>query len=100
MTKKEIYGWIEQGLKSVDIRRGEPKKGNVAVFVCGKTRLIRARILNKMEGELPYLLKHFGFRNVIPKANTLEEAMKYIEELYGTTTGTFTAYHFSCKSKK
>jgi ASC-1-like (ASCH) protein len=95
MTKREVYEWIENGLKSVDIRRGKPKRGNVAVFICGKGSCIRARILNKIEGDLPSLLEHFGFTNVIPTAKTLQEAMTYIEKLYGTTNGTFTAYEFS-----
>ena len=35
-----------------------------------------------------------NYKNIIPSANTLEEAINYIKKLYGTTEGVFTAYYF------
>jgi ASC-1-like (ASCH) protein len=77
LTKKEVFEWIEKRLRTVDIRKGKAKQGNIAVFVSGKgrNRAIRAKIIKKIEGDLVDLLKQYGFKNIIPTAKTLEEAL-------------------------
>jgi len=36
MVKKEVFEWIRTGQKSIELRRGRAKKGNNAVFQCGR----------------------------------------------------------------
>ena len=40
------------------------------------------------------VLREDNYKNIIPSANTLEEAINYIKKLYGTIEGVFTAYYF------
>jgi len=46
MVKKEVFEWIINKHKSIELRRGKAKKGDVAVFQFGKNieeRLSRDR---------------------------------------------------------
>ena len=43
---------------------------------------------------LTVVFRKDNYRDIIPSANTLEEAINYIKKLYGTTEGVFTAYYF------
>ena len=36
MVKKEVFEWIRTGQKNIELRRGKAKKGDVAVFQCGR----------------------------------------------------------------
>jgi len=37
VIKKEVFEWIRRGNKTIELRRGKAKKGDVAVFQCGKS---------------------------------------------------------------
>jgi len=93
MVKKEVFEWIRTGQKSIELRRGKAKQGNNAVFQCGRN-IIKGIIVKKEEGSLTDALRGDNYKNIIPSANTLEEAINYIKKLYGTTEGVFTAYYF------
>ena len=93
MVKKEVYEWIQTGQKSIELRRGKAKSGDVAVFQCGRN-ILRRKIIKREEGNLTDVLRKDNYKNVIPSANTLEEAINYIKKLYETTEGIFTAYYF------
>ena len=66
---------------------------DVAVFQCGRN-ILRRKIIKREEGNLTDVLRKDNYKNIIPSANTLEEAINYIKKLYGTTEGVFTAYYF------
>lgn len=68
-------------------------KGSNAVFQCGK-HIIRGRIIKKEEGSLTDVLKQDNYKNIVPSAQSLEEATAYLKRLYGTDEGAFTAYSF------
>jgi len=100
MVKKEVFEWIRTGQKNIELRRGKSKQGDNAVFQCGRN-ILRRKIIKKEEGNLTDVLRQDNYKNIIPSANTLEEAIDYIKKLYGTTEGNFTAYYFEiCLSKK
>jgi ASC-1-like (ASCH) protein len=40
-----------------------------------------------------------NYKNIIPSAQSLEEAITYLKGLYGTVEGTFTAYYFEHKKE-
>jgi ASC-1-like (ASCH) protein len=94
MVKKEVFEWIKAGKKTIELRKGKAKSGDQAVFECGRN-VLRGRILRKDEGNLLTLLHNLNFKEIIPTANSIEEATAYIKKLYGTTDGTFTAYRFA-----
>ncbi|MEM2111950.1 MAG: hypothetical protein QXX08_08770 [Candidatus Bathyarchaeia archaeon] len=94
IVKKEVFEWIKTGQKTIELRKGKAKAGDQAVFQCGRN-ILRGRIINKYEGNLSTLLGNLNFKEIIPKANNVEEAIAYIKKLYGTTEGAFTAYRFA-----
>jgi hypothetical protein len=65
----------------------------MAVFQCGR-RIIRRRIVKREEGLLTHVLRGDNYKKIIPIADSLQEAVGYIKELYDTTKGIFTAYYF------
>jgi len=89
LVKKEVYEWVINKQKSIELRKGKIRKGDEAVFQCGKN-ILRRKIIKREEGNLTDVLRQDNYKNVICQANTLEEAINYIKELYGTTEGIFT----------
>jgi ASC-1-like (ASCH) protein len=94
MVKKEVFQWIKTGKKAIELRKGKAKAGEQAVFQCGRN-ILRGKIVRRDEGKLQVLLQSLSFKQIIPTANSIEEAEVYIKKLYGTTDGTFTAYQFA-----
>ena len=94
MVKKEMFEWIKTGQKTIELRKGKAKAGDQAVFQCGRN-ILKGKIISKDEGNLSTLLHNLSFKEIIPTANSIEEATAYIKKLYGTTDGTFTAYKFA-----
>ena len=95
-VKNEVFEWIKTEQKNIELRKGKAKKGDVAVFQCGRN-ILRRKIIKREEGILTDVLRKGNYKNVIPSANTLEEAINYIKELYGTTEGVFSAYFFDLR---
>jgi ASC-1-like (ASCH) protein len=58
----------------------------------------RRKIIKREESSLTDVLREDNYKNIIPSANTLEEAINYIKRLYGTTAGVFTAYYMHALS--
>jgi len=94
MVKKEVFEWIKTGKKTIELRKGKAKSGDQAVFQCGQN-ILRGKIIRKHEGNLHTLLGSLNFKEIIPRANSVEDAESYIRKLCGTTDGTFTAYQFA-----
>jgi ASC-1-like (ASCH) protein len=57
--------------------------GDVAVFQSGRN-ILRGIIVKKEEGSLTDVLREDNYKNIIPSANTLEEAITYFKKLYRT----------------
>jgi ASC-1-like (ASCH) protein len=94
MVKKEVFEWIETGRKTIELRKGKAKSGDQAVFQSGRN-ILRGKIVRRDEGNLQTLLQSLNFKQIIPTANSVEEAKAYVKKLYGTTDRTFTAYQFA-----
>jgi ASC-1-like (ASCH) protein len=93
IVKKEVFEWISTGQKTIEPVRGKAKHDDDAVFQCGGN-ILRGDIFKRGEGSLTDVLRLDNYRNIIPSAQSLEEAITYLKRLYGTTEGAFTAYYF------
>lgn len=91
-TRKEVFQWLLEGKKTIDIRKGNPLKGGMAVFQCG-SNVLRLEILRIESGPLRDILRQDNFPKVIPSAFTCEEAVKYLQGIYEGCEGIFTAYY-------
>ena len=90
-ARKEVFVWLKQGRKTIDVRRGMPKRGEFAVFQCGP-EVLRLRIVAREAGGLAEVVRVDNFLKVIPDAVSLEAALGYVQGLYPDYGGVFTAY--------
>ena len=92
LTKKEVFEWLKLGKKTIDIRKGNPHRGEVAVFQSGPN-VLRLKIVKKESGRLTDIVRSDNCRLVIPSAKGLGDAIVYLRKLYGVYDGVFTAYY-------
>jgi ASC-1-like (ASCH) protein len=90
-TKKEVFEWLKTGKKTIDIRKGNPLNGELAVYLSGR-KVLRMRILKREAGKLIEVVRSDNYRSVVPSALTLQEAIAYLHGLYDGYDGIFTAY--------
>lgn len=91
-VKKEVFAWLKDGKKNIDVRKGRARRGEVAVFQCGSSYL-RFPIVKRETGDLFEVIRSDNYKQVIPTANSLEDALIYLQELYGLDDKVFTAYY-------
>jgi hypothetical protein len=91
-AKKEVFQWLLQGQKTIDVRKGKPKPGEIAVFQSGPS-ILRLKILKTECGQLSDILRLDNFRAIIPSAVVLGDAVGYLRGIYGSDGGIFTAYY-------
>jgi ASC-1-like (ASCH) protein len=91
-TRKEVFNWIKQGKKTVDIRKGKPRCGENIVFQSGPNTL-RFKIAKKEVGQLDEILRLDNYKQAIPSAVVLSDAVDYLRLIYGVCDGVFTAYY-------
>ncbi len=91
-TKKEVFKWLNEGKKTIDIRKGKPHRGEIAVFEAGP-HVLRLKIAKRELGRLTDLVRSDNYKEVIPSAETLENAIDYLRRLYDDYDGVFTAYY-------
>ena len=91
-TKKEMFEWLKMGKKTIDIRKGNSHRGEVAVFQSGPN-VLRLKIVKKETGRLTEVVRSDNYRLVLPSAMTLGDAVAYLRRLYGGYDGVFTAYY-------
>ena len=82
LAKKEVFEWLKQGKKTIDIRRGNPRQGDMAIFASGYCRLT-LRIVKTQSGKLTEVIRSDNYRQIIPTAETLDDAITYLRRLYG-----------------
>ena len=99
MVKRETFDWIRSGRKRVEVRKRRMEKGDDAVFLCSKW-MLKGKIVRKEQGRLCDVVNGSNFRDVVPVAKDLGEALSYIERLYGKSEDEFTAYYFRPTSNK
>ena len=93
-TKKEAFEWLSTGKKTIDIRKDKPVLGEVAVYLSGRN-VLRMKIVKSETGELGEVVRLDNYRVVIPSAATLDEAVAYVQRLYPSYAGVFTAYYIA-----
>jgi len=93
-TKKQVYEWIKTGDKTLELRKGKSRKGDAIIFLNGKGRFMKGRILRKREGKLEQLLNSTTYKSIVPTAKSLDEAFAFIRQIYPSSDGTFTTYKF------
>lgn len=91
LAKKEVFDWLSQGLKTVDIRKGNPRNGNVAIFICGSRRLF-LKVVKTQSGMLLDLVRPDNYCQIIPTAKSVDDVVVYLRRIYGSVDGLFTAY--------
>jgi len=75
MVKKEVFEWIRTGQKTIELTRGRTREGDKAVFQCGRNAL-----------------RQDNYKNIIPSAQSLEEAVTYLIGLCGMAEGRFATF--------
>jgi len=95
-AKKEVFDWIMAGKKTIDVRKGKAFRGKIAVFQYGN-QYLRPRILQKQTGRLTEILRQDNYKLIVPSAESVNDAMKYLIEIYKTSEGDFTAYYLEPK---
>jgi ASC-1-like (ASCH) protein len=93
-AKKEVYAWLKEGKKTIEVRKGQARNGNTAVFQCGASYL-RFPIVKRETGKLTEVIRKDNYKQVIPIAQCLEEALDYIQTLYSIEGCVFTAYYLT-----
>ena len=93
-TKKEAFEWLMTGKKTIDIRKGNPRGGEVAVYLSGR-KVLRMNIVKRKTGMLMEVVQSDNYRLVIPSAITLDDAVAYLRGLYNGYEGIFTAYYIT-----
>lgn len=92
LAPKEVFEWVKTGEKTIDIRKGKPVGGNIAVFECGPNYL-KLKITRVETGRLAALVKQDNYRLIVPSAKSLDDAMEYFHQLYGSDDILCTAYY-------
>ncbi len=93
-TKKEPFEWIKNGEKTIDIRKGYPLQGEIAVYLSGRN-VVRLSIVRCETGGINEVIREDNFRLIIPSAKTVDEAITYVGALFEGYSGVFTAYYVS-----
>jgi len=92
LAKKEVFQWLAQGQKTIDVRKGVLKPGEIAVFQSGPN-VLRVKIVKTESGQLTDVLRSDNFRAVVPSAAVLGDAVGYLRGIYEVDGGVFTAYY-------
>jgi ASC-1-like (ASCH) protein len=95
LAKKEVLEWLKSGQKTIDIRKGNPRQGDRVLFVSGPYKL-EMRVVGRQSGALGDLVRADNFRQVIPSAGSVDEALDYLRRFYSDLDGVFTAYSVAC----
>ncbi len=98
LAKKEVFGWVKTGEKTIDVRKGEPQHGETATFLSGPSKLT-FRIAKTESGQLTEIVTCHNYKSIIPSAKNLSDALSYFRGLYGSYDGVFTAYHLTQQRK-
>jgi ASC-1-like (ASCH) protein len=87
-----LFSWIKEGKKTIELRKGNASRGEIAVFLSGRNYL-RLAITKKETGLLAEVIRQDNYRQIIPSAENLQDALNYLKALYKTDQGPFTSYY-------
>jgi ASC-1-like (ASCH) protein len=101
-ARKEVFEWLKQGKKTIDVRKGTGKNGALALFQCGP-HILRFIIVKREVGKLDDVVRLDNYLQIIPTAVDVQDAINFFHRLYGACDGFFIAYHvrsFECVAEK
>ena len=93
-TKKEAFAWLASGKKTIDVRKGNSRRGEFAVYLSGRN-VLKMKIIKRETGRLEDIVRLDNYRLIIPTASILDDAIAYLRELYFGYVGVFSAYYVS-----
>ncbi len=93
LAKKEVLQWIADGQKTIDVRKGKPRSSDSAVRFMSGPDHVTATVTKKVTGKLGEVITEANYSQVIPTAQTLQDAHAYLRQIYGAYDGVFTAYY-------
>jgi len=91
-AKKEVFNWLKTGEKTIDIRKSKGQRGEIATYLSGR-KVLRMKINKREIGRLDQVVREDNYKQVIPSASRMEEALEYLRQIYGSCDGDFTAYY-------
>ena len=91
-TKKEAFQWLSTGKKTIDVRKGFPYRGEIAVYLSGRN-VLRMKVVKTETGGLREVVRSDNYRLAIPSASVVDDAVAYLQGLYDEYEGVFTAYY-------
>jgi hypothetical protein len=91
-TKKEAYDRLRSGKKIMDVRKGKPIRGQIAVYLSGR-KVLRLKIVRSETGSLHEIVRMDNFRLIVPSSDSIDNAVSYVEAFYLGYSGVFTAYY-------
>ena len=89
--KKEPFEWLASSKKTIDVRKGNPHEGEVAVYLSG--RRTADEVVKRESGRLAEIVRSDNYKQVIPSAVVVDDALAYLRVLYDGYEGIFTAYY-------
>ncbi len=80
------------GKKTIDVRKGNPFRGEFAVYLSGRN-VLRMKITKRETGRLEEVVRWDNYHLVIPSASILDDALSYLGRLYPGYNAVFSAYY-------
>ena len=73
-ARKEVFEWLKQGKKTIDVRKGTGKNGALALFQCGP-HILRFIIVKREVGKLDDVVRLDNYLQIIPTAVDVQDAI-------------------------
>ena len=98
-SKKRSFRMDQNGKENYRHTQRLRREGDTAYIQSGKDHL-KLRIVRKEYGKLEEVITQQNYKLVIPTAKTVQDAIDYLQDIYGKQYGgTYTAYYLE-KPKK
>ena len=93
LAKKEVFEWLAHGQKTIDIRKGNPKPGEIAVFQSGPQYVAVEDCEDGIVGGFRRFCVWTILKLLFLRLCELGDAVDYLQRIYGVCDGVFTAYY-------
>lgn len=95
LAKKEVMQWLKEGKKTIDVRKGSCRSTDSTVVFMSGPHKITATVTKTITGKLCEVITEDNFRQVIPTAQTLQDAYAYLNGIYNACDDIYTAYYLT-----
>ena len=90
----QVYEWIRAGEKTIEIRKGKQRKGEIITFLSGRKQSMKGAVIRICEGKLEDVLNVDTYRKIVPTASNVDDALTFVKDIYPIADGPFTTYEF------